>query len=665
MARCGIDEAPDTVHRREDAAALLILVGLLGWLLSPALGLPFRNADDFLHLDVALGLLGGESGALWAVTHGYGDSDVLRWTPWSLWTLDAALFGGRPAGYYATNVALQIGLSVATYALVRGLGGRPWAALPAGAWVGLNVATGQGVYFLGSRDDQCAALCVVMAAAAWAHGGGSRRGRGAATLALALACLSKPPAAAGLFLLVAVDRLRWRSRPSAFAAPLAVVTVYGLAVAAVVGRELLGEAAGGGVDWAWDPELLRRLGALVAPGWAVRLPGRTLAAQSAPLLLAAAVGMAASVRRGGSWRLALAAGAWLLLTLPIPLLWMATHLGDGDDSGRQWLLPSVGVALAVAATVPRARRWGVPAGLVLAVACGLRFSSNADAFLDRRDEAVHRFLEAWAQGPDDRGLVAFQRPHAGLNALVTSGAMARLAGEGVASVLRQGDGFVRDVVPERWGYGSLEEEGRPFRWERAEGPILVDEHGDDGPRFRWVQAEDTGRPGATLMEWEFESGPAGWSGWPRPGVAVHRPMRGWQLARGRVLDEGQVAPILGQGERPAALLSPELGLDPRSVCGVEIDHVGPPPMAPRWRPMGARLVPSGRFSLLTWSQEADFSDGYRGALVVPLGESVRLDNAPTWRSSDWVRRIAIVPSNTAEPATVRAVRLLRCEAGEG
>ena len=122
MARSAIGTNKERRAWGEDAAAALLLVVVLMFCFAPALGLPFRNADDFLHLDVAWALLAGETGSLGAIVRGYGRSDALRLVPWAVWTADAAIFGWTAAGYYATNIALQVALSLVVYGLARRLG---------------------------------------------------------------------------------------------------------------------------------------------------------------------------------------------------------------------------------------------------------------------------------------------------------------------------------------------------------------------------------------------------------------------------------------------------------------------------------------------------------------------------------------------------------------
>lgn len=668
MARSPIDTSPKRWRRSEDAAAALLLVVVLVGCFAPALGLPFRNADDFLHLDVAWALLGGEPGALEAMVRGYGRSDVLRLAPWAAWTLDAAIFGWNAAGYYATNTALQVGLSLAAYALARRLGAGPWGALAGGAWVGLNVATGQGVYFLGSRDDQLAVLMAVTLVAAWPGLHPSGWGRALAVALLAAACLSKPPAAIALLLLWVVERGAGseRSQLAARAAVGATVLLYGAVLLALVGGSGLREmAAAPAVEGRWsDPELLRRMAAMVAPGWSVRLPGRGLWAQLVPGAMVLGAGVLAMVTRQGAVRAARVGAIWLVLTVPMPVLWLSSRLGQGEDSGRQWLLPSVGLGLIVAAAVPRRGRLALPVALAILTACAVRYSGNAAPFLDRPDPTVQRFVSA-VQGRGESPLVvALQRPHAGVSALLTSGALRRAGGlKEPPRVMLQGSERSFGVRWEALGYGALEADGEPFALGRFEGSLLTDGPVGDPGAFAEHRGSDPGRPGRPLRSWRLDREEGGWSAWPprAPGVD-YRPGRGFVVTGGRVLPEGQVGPVLGGGEQPTALLSPELALDPHSVCGLQLDLEGSP-TRPGWRSMGAELVPGGVFSLVTWSEAADFADGYRRSLTVPWGSDARLDNAPAWRATDWVRRIAIMPANAPGPVVVRGVTLLACEAG--
>jgi hypothetical protein len=652
--------------RGEDLLAVSLLVGLLCFCFAPALGLPFGNADDFLHMNVAWAVLGLEPGALSAVVRGFSDADALRLVPWAVWTLDTAVFGWTAAGHFAVNIGLQVALSVAVYALGRRLGLGRWGAIVAGAWVGLNLATGQALYFLGGRDDQCAALMAVVAAASWPSLQSSTRQRMLGVALAAAACLSKPPAAVVVLLVVLVDGSKqapaapWRRwRPLLF-----VALSYGAVLLVLVGPGMLGGVAAKADAGAWrDPEMVRRIGALWAPGWSVRLPGRDLLPQSVPLLLAAGVGVFSAATRRGSARAARVGAIWLLLCLPVPLLWVSSQLHRGEDAGRQWLLASVGVALLVGSAWPKGRRLAMPLAAVMLAALGFRFSNNAGPFLERTDPTVARFLTAVRGVHGQPITVALQRPHAGLSALLTSGALQRVGGfSEPPRVLLQGESGARQAVWDPLGYGSLEEEPTPLNG--LLGTVLVDGPVATHGAFRILWEDDPGRPGAVLQSWSFEQGTEGWSTYPpRLRSIDHEVGRGFQVRGQRTLTEGQVGVILGGGERPGALLSPELALDPHTVCGLRLDIEGGS-ARPNWRPMGAELVPGGLFSIVTWSEDADFRGGYQRSLVVPRGADVRLDHAPAWREGDWVRRIAVHANNVPEPVWVHGVELLGCEERE-
>ena len=638
-------------------AALLVGIAALH---AGVLGLPFGNPDDWFHLDVAAGMVAGEGGAFARAWTGFGASDTLRPVPWVLWAIDFALFGWSPAPYFATNLALHLAGVAAVFSLARSLGAGLAGALAAGAFFGLNLASGEATYYLAARDDATACVLAVGLCAAWPRLRTSRRGRGLAVALLLMALCSKPTAAPLALALPLLDRLQPGARPPRrfWGIWIGVVAAWGALLAWLVGG---GGLASGGVQ---GDLLARPLGLLLTPAWTVGMPDLSRRAELLPLL-PVLVGL--PLLRG---RPALAAAAWLLLFLPVPTLWLASH-GGLDFGGRQVLLPSVGLALLVAAAMPAGARWRGALGWLLAglliAGLGWRHAASSAHFHHRPDPTVERFAAALAERPTDRPLlIALQRGSQGLSSLLTSGALVRMAGldEPPAVLLQGSDRLLRARV-EPYGYGSLAPAGGVAELEGLDAWVLADDWSERWPRFGPVELRPRVR-GELAQAWDFAVGPGGWAGWPVHAGDASRPrwaaQSGWRVTRDRLLPEGQVSRVLASDHRPAVLLSPELAIESEQVCGLELEIDGLP-RAPAHGPVGGQLAPGGRFALVTWSEDAGFRGAWIGSLLVPLDRevaSVRLDLSPAWLAAGTVRRLAVLPSNVPGQPRVRAIRMYWC-----
>lgn len=647
---------------RFDAPALCVLLAGVGWLHRAALRLPLRNADDWFHVDVAAGLLALDPAAWARAISGYGASDTLRGTPWLLWMADFGLFGFEGAGYYATNLGLHLAIVAGTYALVRRLGGGVGGGVLAGALVGLNIGTGQGTYYLAARDDQLGTVIALALVLLWPWLRGSRRGIAAAVLLYGAACLCKPPLVVALGLLWLVDG--GHSRRRTWLPFVALAGAYGAALLWLLGPggRLLGEGA------AWYAAPQQALTTLVAPGWALGVPSRSLGQELWVWLLIALLAGTTLVRSRAAWGLGRVGLGWLALTLPLPLFYLAGRSAEFNDSGRQMLLPSVGLALLAGAALPAhgaARRVGIWAGALLALLLGFSFSQVGPHFLERREPTVERFVAA-LRGHEGPPVVALQRPNQALSSLLISGALPRLAGGQATTVLLQGGDRAWATVPEPYGYGRLVEVPWP------EGPVLAEVFGDPGqppspwPSYRsWTPPRR--EPGEPAQTWDFSRGAGGWGPWP-PADRGHLGLPRWVAGEGFVVDasirmpEGEVAAQLALPDKPGILLSPPLEIATASVCGLELD-LGVDAVRPL-RGRGVRLLPEGRFVVLTWSERADRRDGWRGVVVAPIAPdgsvSVRLDRSLPWTEVEVVRRLGLLASNAPGRVVIRGLGLRWC-----
>ncbi len=650
------------MRTRLDALALSLLLALVGWLHRASLSLPLRNADDWFHVDVAAGLLDGDPAAFARIIGGYGASDSLRVTPWLLWVGDLALFGFDGAGYHATNLLLHLGIVAATFALIRSLGGGVGGALAGGAVLGLNIGTGQGTYYLAARDDQLMTLLVLLLVAGWPRLRSSRRGRIGALVLYGAACLCKPPAIAAVALLWLVDR--GTSTRRSWLPFVAVGAVYALAFFALLGPggRLLTE----GAPWYASP--LQALRTLVVPGSSLGLPDRSLSADGA-LWALPAVGLVVVALLRATPRGALRLGlGWLLVTLPVPLLYLAGRSDAFNDTGRQMLLPSVGLALVVSACAPKQGRWegrGALMGGLVAASFAAAFLRVGPHFLERSEPTVGAFVQAVQehQGPL---VIALQRPDRGLASLLTSGALPRMAGGKPAILALQGGDRGFGARREPYGYGRLVATTWP------EGPVLAESYGPPGsPPSRWpswVAWTPTPRTlGEEAQRWSFAEGPGGWSAWP-PASSGHLGLPRYEQGLGFLVDarirmpEGEVRSQLGQAGKPGILRSPPLEIDTAAVCGLDLDLdvTGVRPEDPR----GTALVPEGRFAVVTWSEREDLLDGWRGVVVAPVSSdgraSLRLDRSLPWTEVPTVRRLGLLASNLPGRVVIRGVSMRWC-----
>jgi hypothetical protein len=680
---------PPTADRRIDRLALALLLVAVALAFAPALGLGFWNADDWLHIEVAAGLLGGEPGAWQTAWFGYVPADALRLGAYVLWAADWLLFGLWAPGYYATNLLIHLGTVAAVFVLARRLAGSTAPALVAAALFGLNVATTQPIYFLASREDGLSTLLFVATAAAWPRLRGSLGGAILAGLLVLAACLTKLPAGVlpGVLLLLEgierrQDRRAGRTPPPwlRLALPVAAgALVYGLMVVLTV--DLAGAAAEvtQGRRPAPPELLLRRAQVLLAPASALRGEGWLAIDAIAPVgLLAAAVTAALTRRAHGG--LALAGGVWLVVCLAIPLPWLRHVVMSADLGGRYLLLPSVGWGLLLASLLPRAGGDGVRRVRQTAALAVVVGGLLAAGLVTRPMLALHRsptvpLIRAMAEELDDadgprRLVVGLQRPDRGVVSLLASRVpeyrFAALDGPPEA-FLQGGTSLLRNGRPP-FVYGELEPGdpldlaellAQPSTVVLAEGPRPA----DSDEATAWTRPAPVARPpeGAPVR-WDFVEGPAGWATRLPAGADVQH-HEGWRLRAHRTLDGRNLGFALRQGgERvPHLLASPAVELDPNSACALQLRFTlesGGPHGAPDG------FLASG-FALLSWSDRDDFGDAFDRTMVLPLAPGdqllvLDLRNSPAWRAASPVRRIGLTGPSVPGRLVVHRLDLLPC-----
>ena len=119
--------------------------------------------------------------------------------------LDRALYGLRPAGWRATNLALHLGCAALLFGLLRRLTGRDYFAAAAGLLFALHPATSEAVHAPGFRADVlCLFITLAFLRGFLATGPRAGIGRALGLASLALALLAKETALAAPLLLGAL-----------------------------------------------------------------------------------------------------------------------------------------------------------------------------------------------------------------------------------------------------------------------------------------------------------------------------------------------------------------------------------------------------------------------------------------------------------------------------
>jgi tetratricopeptide (TPR) repeat protein len=309
------------------------------------------------------------------------------------YAVDVALWGRRPGGFHAVNIAIHLGVVLLTYVLALRAWGRPAGALAAAALVALHPINGEAVNYISARSSLLSAAFVLAAVLAWDTSGGRRRSvlRTAASLGLGLLALGVKESAVVLPALILVwdrltdssevswtERLRrswpWWAMAAGYMA-LRQVVLSGSAPADLVGDGPLQALA-------FTAKLfLASLGTWLLPiGWAIDhgWPWHIGFGEGALLAIGA---IAAAVGTLALWRWDRNIGrcaAWFWVSLaPLAALPWVSRLTLYQD--HRVYLAQIGFALAggeiirrAAATIPsrqaRLIGVGVPAALVAALA---------------------------------------------------------------------------------------------------------------------------------------------------------------------------------------------------------------------------------------------------------------------------------------------------------
>jgi hypothetical protein len=691
----------------------ILTVALVAFANLPVLGRGFSDLDDWTHVATGLGLVRRDPVAWSHVLSGRTGVASVRPGSALSWALDAGLFGVSPAGYFATNLLLQVALAAAVFALILRVARSPIAAVAGAVALGLSASTSQPVTYLSGRDDLLANLAFVAAVLLWQGGRDVWRGRVGVALIYGLGALCKPTILPLPALLLFDDLLRdgrGALAPRRLAARYAPLVVVGLgllaALTGVLGTtnpgQLLtpeqrdGLAAGRGLGRFAG----RVASSLLLPSFA-REGGVAAAVFDLPRLLAVAAALGLAARRGPHRRLVALGAGWLGLNLLMPLPFVVMESWRAQDAGRYLQLPTIGFSMVVAAGVARASagRRGRALGPALIAFVLLPYLMRVTPTLASSGVDTDAFVAAIRAAVDDlppggRVVVALRGPDHGLTSLA-------------------GSSLLEEKVPELPARPALFLEGsRRLHRNTERGPSY------DYARFTALQddfalreldtagadrlvAEQPGGGWARLVldpgifadrassppppSWDFRDGSAqGWlwrevppalrSAARRDGrtVVVEPPARagvGLELYVQAYLPPAVLERALRVvREQPTHVLSPPVDLVPSSICGATVSLTLPDRVEPSYAE-GDFLVPSRRFALLGWSESEDAAAApFDHHVVVPLSEfagpqsaTVALDNSPGWLATGRVRRLALLPANVPGPVDLEGITLLPCE----
>jgi tetratricopeptide (TPR) repeat protein len=158
------------------------------------LGSDFVNYDDPVYVTDNRQLQKGLTweNVRWAFTSRYASN----WHPltWLSLMADYELFGLKPAGYHAVNLAIHAANTVLLFLVLLGLTGRFWESIFAAAVFGVHPLHVESVAWIAERKDVLSGLFWILtmwAYAAYVRRGGARRYTGAVVL-FALGLMAKP-----------------------------------------------------------------------------------------------------------------------------------------------------------------------------------------------------------------------------------------------------------------------------------------------------------------------------------------------------------------------------------------------------------------------------------------------------------------------------------------
>lgn len=696
--------------RRSEVRWLLALLAAAAAVKAPALGLWFHSPDDWISLDTGQKLAALDGGALTRLFTEDTGRRSGRPVPFLLWGLDWALFKTWAPGYYGTNLAINLVSGGLVWMLAwRGTKDAAAAAV-ALAWFLFNGATNQGIYFLSARDDDLVTLFCLAAVVAWPRARGSTRGCIGVGVLTALAVFSKATGLVLPALLVLVDVLELGPRAAlqprrairAYAAPGLAILVFLPVLVGLMSsnsRMLSAGAQQGGPGGVVKVVQLTLSSTLLPFASSYRfLP--PIATDLLRLLLVVIAGGLALRQRQAAGRLAALGGAWLAVNLVIPFPFLLSGRNVHVEEGRYLLLPSVGVALLLAAavgTTPSVGRRRLAASAVgLTVLAYALFQTPR--FLDDRTAAPSFRDAARAVAadlpPDGQLWVATKRVDQGLTGLISSSVFPSFVPElGARRPLVFTEGGTQAFVPEPpgpHGGAALAASDRILdldAFDPTRDAILLDLFSRpapyDAPAAAWGRAALPLPPLRPAPAWGVDFPAPGWSyGQLALLPDEPSPVQWTPSARpgptGLVVDTRfplmfhELTGALAQPPffLPAVLEGPPVELPTAGYCAVEVDVAIRSRMGrdARPQPLTRPLMPTPCFAALLWTDGASFDDPFDRFVLLPActdpgGETLtaRLDTSPSWRTTGTARKLALMPASVPGEVEVRGLRLIPCE----
>ncbi len=689
---------------------LLLALGVVAFANLPVLGRDFADLDDWTHIGTSLGLLRGDPAAWNHVLLGRTGVASVRPGSAIAWAANVAVFGFRPLGYFATNLALHVALAGGVFALVHRIGRAPWAAAVAATAVGLSAATHQPVYYLSGRDDLLANGAFVAAVLLWQGGRDRWSGRVGVALIYGLGALCKPTILPLPLLLLLDDGLR--DGRAAFS-PRRLLGRYGplLLVAGALVAALSGVLGTTNPGSLFTPEQRdglaagrglgrfagRVAGSLLLPLFA-KEGGVSALVFDAPRVLLLVAAVLSLRRRGVHGRLLILGLGWLLANLAMPLPFVVMESWRAQDAGRYLQLPLIGFGLMTASLLvrPPTGRWTRVLAPALVLVTLLPFLMRVTPTLGDSGAGTRQFVRALQQASTDvpadgRVIVAMRGPDHGLASLAAS----FLLEEQVPSLPGKPYLFLegsrrlhrntqRGATYDYARFTALRDDFALRELDAENGDRLVAAQPGGGWAQVVLDPRIFGGGVGAAPAWDFaRAGAEGWTwrgvpnsmlrGVPRDGrtpvvPAPSQPGVGVELYVDGYLPPAVLDRAMGHlRQQPTHLLSPPLDLQPTAICGLTLSLTLPDRVEPSYAE-GDFLVPSRRFALLGWSEGEGVPDApFERYLVVPLSEwagpqsvTVALDNSPGWLATGRVRRLALLPANVPGPVDVGSLVFMPC-----
>ncbi|HET7784869.1 MAG TPA: tetratricopeptide repeat protein [Myxococcales bacterium] len=365
----------------------LALVALVAFVYGPVAGHGFVAYDDpkyvYENAMVQKGL--GLAGAAWAFTSFHGSN----WHPltWLSHMLDVQIFGMSPGAHHLVNAALHALDAVLLFAVLARLTGSRWRSALVAALFAAHPLHVESVAWIAERKDVLSAalfLCTLLAYEREVRTC-DRRWRIVTALAFAAGLLAKPMLVTVPVVLVVLDfwpLSRLRTPSELWLRIREKLPLFALSAASCA-VTIVAQDRGGALIGAGDLPLVARLAnAVVAaalylwrtvwpshlavfyPHRGLSLPGWQVAVAAAALAALTAI----AVRQRRDRPFLLAGFAWYLVTL-MPVIGIV-QVGMQAMADRYTYIPLIGIFVAFAWSLPRARPAWIAAGSSMLVLAG-------------------------------------------------------------------------------------------------------------------------------------------------------------------------------------------------------------------------------------------------------------------------------------------------------